>query len=180
MAIWQSVATILIPYIWAMKRLGFSLADLGLSTRKLGRSLLLGCLLYSLALAAFLHCSADPLITNHAVGKLPPMEAVGLASSMCLIAAGTDLETRGFILLTLTRYTHVGFAILVQNLAWYAGHIHEIKLLTGCLGFSGALALTLTLGIIGDLITLRTRNVAGLAIAHILLNVILSLYIRQL
>jgi len=179
-AVWQTVATIILPWSWAMWRLGFSLADLGFSTHKLGRSLLLGCLLYSLAFAAFIHCSADPLISNHAVGKLPALDAVGLAASMSLIAAGTDLATRGFILFSLARHTHVSIAILVQNLTWYLGHMHEIDLLTGCLGYASALGLTLTLGILGDVVALRTRNVLGLAFAHILLNLVLSLYIRQL
>jgi len=179
-AIWQTVTTIVIPYIWVMARLGFTLADLGINTSNLGRSILFGCLLYSLALAAFIHCSDDPLIRNHAIGKVPPHEAFALVSSMSLIAAGTDFCTRGFILLTLARYTHVGFAILAQNLTWYLGHITEINLLTGCLGYAGALGLTLTLGLLGDVIALRTRNVLGLAFAHILLNVVMSLYIRQL
>lgn len=179
-AIWQTVTTILIPYIWVISRLGFTLADLGINTCNLGRSLLLGCLLYSLALAAFIHCSEDPLISNHALGKVTSWEALGLASSMSLIAAGTDFTTRGFILLTLARYTHVGFAIFAQNLTWYLGHITEIKLLTGCMGYAGALGLTLTLGLLGDVIALKTRNVVGLAAAHILLNVVMTFYIRQL
>lgn len=179
-AIWQTVTTIVIPYIWVMSRLGFSLADLGISTHNLRRSVLFGCLLYSLALAAFIHCSDAPLISNHALGKITSWEAVGLASSMSLIAAGTDFCTRGFILLTLARYTHVSFAIFAQNLTWYLGHITEINLLTGCLGYAGALGLTLVLGLLGDVIALKTRNVVGLAIAHILLNVVMTFYIRQL
>lgn len=176
----QTLTTVVVPYVWAINRLGMSAADLGLSTRKLGINLLYGCLLYSLALAAFIHCSADPMIANHAVRNATPLEAMGMASGMSLVAACTDLATRGFILLTLARYTHVGFAIAVQNLTWYLGHIPEINMLTGCLGFAGALGLTLTLGILGDVIVLRTRNVIGLAMAHILLNVVLTIYIRQL
>ena len=179
-ALWQTIATIVLPCAWAMWRLGFSLADFGFGTQKLGRSLLLGCLLYSLALAAFIHCSADPLISNHAMRTIPAREAVGLTASMSLIAAGTDLATRGFILFSLARYTPVSFAILAQNLTWYLGHTNEIGLLTGCLGYAGALGLTLTLGILGDVVALKTRNVLGLAFAHVLLNIILSLYIRQL
>ncbi|HFQ91855.1 MAG TPA: hypothetical protein ENK29_03150 [Chromatiales bacterium] len=178
--LWQVVVTICIPVYWAIKRLGFSLADLGLSTRNLGKTLLLGCLLYSLALAAFIHCSDDPLISNHALGKIGFWEAVGLTSSMGLVAAGTDVATRGFVLFTLARYTHVGFAIFVQNLTWYLGHIHELNILRNCLGYGTALALVLTLGLLGDAIALKTRNVVGLAIAHILLNIVLAVYIRQL
>ena len=179
-AMLQTVATIVIPYIWIIKRLGFSFTDLGISTRNLRLSVILGCLLYSLALAAFIHCSDAPVISNHAIGKIAPWDAVLLAFNMSLVAAGTDFATRGFILLGLARYTHVSIAIIIQNLTWYLGHIHEINLLSGCLGYAGALGLTLTLGLLGDVIALRTRNVLGLAIAHILLNVVLGIYIRQL
>jgi len=65
-------------------------------------------------------------------------------------------------------------------LTWYLGHIHEIELLQDCLGYGMALSLTLTLGLLGDAIALKTRNVLGLAIPHILLNIILAIYIRQL
>jgi hypothetical protein len=179
-ALLQTVATIIIPYIWIIKRLDLSFADLGISTRNLWKSAVLGCVLYSLALAAFIHCSDAPVISNHAIGKIAPWDAVLLGFNMSLVAAGTDLATRGFILLGLARYTHISIAIIAQNLTWYLGHIHEINLLSGCLGYAGALGLTLTLGILGDVIALRTRNVVGLAIAHILLNVVLSIYIRQL
>ncbi|RRQ21447.1 CPBP family glutamic-type intramembrane protease [Thiohalobacter thiocyanaticus] len=179
-AVWQAGATIVIPCLWAMRRLGLGLRDFGLTTHRLGITLLYGCVLYSLALAAFIHCSADPLISNHAVRWAPLSEAIQLTAVMGLIAAITDITTRGFLLLTLSRYGPVWFAVVIQNLTWYLGHIHEINLLTGCLGYANALGLTLTLGILGDVIALKTRNVTGLAIAHILLNVVLMIYIRQL
>ena len=179
-ALWQVGATILLPCLWAIWRLGLRWRDLGLHTDKLGITLLLGCALYSLALAAFIHCSADPLIANHAVGQVPLAEALQLTAVMGLIAATTDIATRGFLLLSLARYAPVWFAVLVQNLTWYLGHIHEINLLTNCLGYGNALLLTLVLGILGDVIALKTRNVVGLAIAHVLLNVVLLVYIRQL
>lgn len=179
-AIWDTLTTCVLPYVWVMWRLGFSLADLGFSTYKLGQSLLLGSLLYAVALAAFLYCSSDPLISNHIIGTLPLWDAVGYVAIMALIAAGTDISTRGFILLSLARYTHISVAILIQNMIWYLGHIDEINLLSGCIGYAAALGLTLTLGILGDIVALRTRNILGLAFAHILLNVVLSLYIRQL
>jgi hypothetical protein len=99
---------------------------------------------------------------------------------MSVIAAGTDLLTRGFILLTLARHSHVVFAIAMQNAIWCLGHVHEIGLLADCLGVGGATLLTLTLGIGGDMVVLRTRNVIGLCIAHVLLNVILTVYLRAM
>lgn len=179
-AAWQTAATIVMPCAWAVWWLNLRLEDIGLTNRNLGRSMLMGCVLYSVALVAFVHCSGDSPIANHPVRHLPTVEALGLASAMSLIAAGTDIATRGFLLLILARHTHVVFAIFIQNLVWFLGHLHEINLLTNCLGVYLAIGLTLTLGIVGDIIALKTRNVVGLAIAHILLNVTLSIYLRQL
>lgn len=106
-AFWQVGATIVIPCVWAVYRLGLKWGDLGLNTRNLGITLLLGCGLYTLALAAFIHCSADPLISKHAVGQVPLGEAIQLTAVMGLIAATTDIATRGFLLLTLVRYSPV-------------------------------------------------------------------------
>jgi len=179
-ALIQTVCTIVLPFTWAIRRLNFSLKDLGVTRENLTQTTMLGCLLYSLALAAFIHCSADPLISNHAVGKLDLGDSLGMLASMSLIAAGTDFATRGFMLLTLVRYASIPFAIFFQNLVWFLGHIQEINLLSNCLGFWTAVGLTLTLGVLGDVIALKTRNVLGLALAHILLNVVLTVYIRSL
>lgn len=178
-ALWQTVSLVVIPYWWASSRLRMRLPDLGLSRQHLGTSVVLGCALYSLALAAFIHCSGGALMQNHALRQASLPDAIVMTALMSVIAAGTDLTTRGFILLTLARHSHVAFAILMQNAVWYLGHAEEIRLLADCLGVGGATALTLTLGIVGDTIVLKTRNVIGLAVAHILLNVVLSVYLRQ-
>ena len=94
-ALLQTVCTIIIPIYWAMKRLNFSLNDFGITTSNIKKSSIFGCLLYSLALAAFIHCSSDPLISNHAVGILDPSSAFVMVTSMSIIAAGTDFATRG-------------------------------------------------------------------------------------
>lgn len=179
-AVWQTLALVVLPYWWASSRLGMSMAELGVARERIGLSTALGCGLYTLALAAFLHCSDGMLMQTHAVRQASTADAVMLVGMMSLIAAGTDLTTRGFILLTLARHSHVAFAIFMQNLVWFVGHVHEINLLVDCLGAPGAIGLTLTLGIVGDMIVLKTRNVLGLAIAHILLNVVLGFYLRQL
>ncbi len=177
---WQTLMLVVVPYLWAVKRLGMNLADLGLSPHRLGMSTALGCGLYLIALAAFVHCSGDAVMAQHVVRTASVADTTMLVSLMGIVAAGTDMTTRGFVLLTLTRHTHVVFAVFMQNLIWYLGHIHEINLLSDCLGTAMATALTLTLGILGDIIVLRTRNVIGLAIAHFMLNIVLSIYIRQL
>lgn len=179
-AVIQTICLIVIPYVWAIKRLNFSLQDLGISTKNLVQTTILGCALYTLALAAFLYCSSDPLISNHAIGKMDIADASILLLAMSIVAAGTDIATRGFVLFTLARFTNIPIAIFLQNVAWFAGHLGEIDLLKNCLGLWAAVGLTLTLGILGDVIALRTRNIVGLSIAHIVLNVVMTLYIRNL
>lgn len=179
-AAWQFFTTVIILYWWANKRLRLPLSELGITTRNLLRTTLLGCLLYSLALIAFVSCSDDPFIANHALRNTNTKDAMLLLFSMGMTAAGTDLTTRGFILLGLARYSPLIFAIIVQNGLWYLGHLSEIAQLSGCLTLWGAIGLTLTLGILGDLVALKTRNIVGLAIAHVLLNITMMIFIRTL
>lgn len=179
-ALWQFFTTVIVLYWWAAKRLRLRPADLGITRDKLGKSIALGCLLYTLALVAFVSCSNDPLIAQHGLRQANTRDTALLLLSMSIIAAGTDLTTRGFILLGLARYSPLVFAIVMQNALWYIGHLNEIALLSGCLSWGGAVGLTLTLGILGDVIALKTRNVIGLVVAHVVLNVVMMLYIKSL
>jgi Type II CAAX prenyl endopeptidase Rce1-like len=174
--IWQTLMVIVMPYAWAAKRLGRSPSSLGLTRKNLGKSVLLGCALYSLALAAFISASHTPLIQNHPIRHLPPGGVAELGGTMCLVAAGTDVATRGFILLTLVEVTNVPFAVVMQNIFWMLGHTHEIRVIAGSFGLLGAIALNLFLGLVGDSIALRTKSVVGLAVAHALLNVAMITY----
>lgn len=179
-ASWQFFTTVIVLFWWASKRLRLSLSDLGITTKNLIPATLLGCLLYGLALLAFVSCSNDPLIAQHGLRNAGTKDAMIILMGMSMIAAGTDLTTRGFILLGLARYTPLIFAILAQNAFWYLGHLNEVALLSGCLTSSGAIGLTLTLGILGDIIALKTRNIVGLVMAHILLNITMMMFIRSL
>lgn len=178
-ASWQFFTTVVLLYWWAKARLHLSLSDLGITRKNLLTTIILGCLLYSVALIAFVSCSNDPFIAQHALRTAGTKDAMLLLFAMGLTAAGTDLTTRGFILLGLARYTPIWFAIVVQNALWYLGHISEIAQLSGCMTVWGAVGLTFTLGILGDIVALRTRNVVGLAIAHVLLNVTMMVFIRS-
>lgn len=179
-AFWQFFTTVVVLYWWANKRLRLPLGELGVTRKNLLRTSLLGCLLYSLAFMVFVSCRDDPFIAQHALRNTNPDDAALLLIGMSTIAAGTDLTTRGFVLLGLARYSPVFFAITVQNVLWYLGHTSEIAQLSGCLTFWGAIGLTLTLGILGDIIALKTKNVLGLALAHILLNITMVIFIRTL
>lgn len=175
----QSFFTIVVPCAFVGWRFGLRPSRLGLTRSGIGRSLLLGLGLYAIAFAVFAYCSGDPLIARHPIGRLAnPANVALLAFTMALQAATADLATRGFLLLSLAEYTHVGFAILMQNVAWFTGHIYEVQLVQGCLGLPAAALLFLALGVLGDWVALRTRNVVGLAIAHVLLNLAMVGLIR--
>jgi len=177
---WAALATVVLPYLWAVKRLGMGLGELGLTTERLGRNILIGCGLYSIALVVFLSHPDMGMMANNIVGQESFGRAMILMLCMGITAAGTDMLTRGFVLLTLTKYSHVAFAIIMQNLVWYTGHLQEIDMLRSSLGTVYAILLTLILGVLGDIVVLRTRSVVGLAMAHFLLNVVLTFYIRHL
>jgi hypothetical protein len=114
-ASWQFFTTVIVLYWWANKRLRLPLAELGITTKNLAKTVILGCFLYSLALIAFISCSNDPFIAQHALRTASSKDALALLFSMSMIAAGTDLTTRGFILLGLARHSPLFFAIIVQN-----------------------------------------------------------------
>lgn len=179
-ASWQFLTTVIVLYWWANKRLRLPLSELGITTKNLLMSTVLGCLLYSLAFLAFVSCSNDPMIAGHGLRNANTEDAMLLLLTMSIVASGTDLTTRGFILLGLARYTPLIFAIAVQNAVWYLGHLKEIDQLSGCLTLAGAIGLTLTLGVLGDIVALKTRNVVGLAIAHIALNITMMIFIKNL
>jgi hypothetical protein len=182
-AIVQVAMTVVVPYALAWATLGLTPARLGVTHRGLARGLLLGIALYALAMAAFVtFCAADPGIAGHLVRRFDGERLLILATGMCLIAAGTDLATRGFILLGVAEYTPVWFAVLMQNVFWLWGHKAEILKLSGpqCLGLPGAIALFVALGVLGDVVALRSRNVVGLAIGHILLNLAMIAWIRAM
>lgn len=176
--LWQTLFVIVLPYVWSAVRLRRGPASLGLTWKNLPRSALLGCALYSITFTAFLLASQSPLLQSHPVRHLPLARTLELGFAMCLIAAGTDVATRGFILLSLVETTNVRFAVLMQNVFWLLGHTHEIKVLTSVFGTAGAVGLFVLIGVLGDSIVLRTRNVVGPAIGHILLNVAMISYLR--
>lgn len=183
----QTALTIALPYAVVHFWLGLTPAMLGLNRRRLGVTFGLGCAIYALAMLGFLHCGSDPLIARHPVRFLEPGNALLLTLVMSIHAATTDVATRGFILLALAHHSPSWFAILMQNVVWLYGHVYEIQLFTNCLGgpqvpFTGmglwAVGLFAALGVLGDLIAFRTRNVWGLALAHVALNLAMVTYIR--
>jgi len=176
----QTIAVIVVPYWWAAKRLGLSPGRLGLNLRNVGRSTWQGCALYLIALVTFMACHDDPLIRDHPIRHAAAGPALLLFTTMALHAAGTDLATRGFILLSLAEKSPVAFAILVQNAAWVLGHLYEIQLFAHSLGLPIAAGMIVVTGLLGDVVALRTRNVVGLSLAHVLLNLAMVLFIRQL
>ncbi len=87
-----------------------------------------------------------------------------------VMASITDFWTRGFILMQLANRYNEKIAIFWQNVTWFIIHIYEIVLLNQYISYYGAILLTLTLGIGGDLIALRTKSITGLMLGHMVLN----------
>lgn len=176
----QGFFAIALPYLFAWKFFGLTPARLGITRRGFWPSLLWGCALYAIAYLAFLSCSDNPLLARHPIRHAGAAEGFAIVSTMGLHAATTDLATRGYILLALAEFSPVWFAVLMQNVVWFVGHVYEIDLLSRCMGLPAARLLFLALGVLGDIVALRTRNVLGLAVAHVLLNVVMAFTIRAM
>ena len=70
-------------------------------------------------------------------------------------------------------------AIIGQNFTWFMLHVYEIELLNSYIGYTGAILLTLTLGILGDMIALKTKSIIGLMLGHVILNLAIILAARE-
>ena len=103
-----------------------------------------------------------------------PILALTANFLMVAVMAGiTDFWTRGFILLQLTKKFNAKVGILGQNFIWFLIHIYEIDLLTGYVSLFMAIGMTLFLGILGDIITLKYRDIRGLMVGHAILNLMI-------
>jgi hypothetical protein len=169
----QVLGTVVLPYVWAAKRMGLSPAHLGLTRRNLGLSMLGGFGVYAVAGTAFILALDSPAISDHPIPTLGLGRQILLGVTMCLVVAGTDIATRGFVLLALVEHSSVGFAILMQNFFWLFGHTYEIEIMTAAYGRVGAIALFVLLGVLGDAVALKTRNVLGLSAGHVVLNILM-------
>jgi hypothetical protein len=171
---------VLLPFGWAWYYKKHSLTDFGITKNKLLLSIVFGIGLYSIALIAFVLSLGNPAFDQYfrwgADYRIAEwLTTLALVSWMAFV---TDLWTRGFVLMLLTKYQSPLFGIFAQNVTWLGVHLYEIALLGPAMGFAGALILTLILGVLGDVIALKTKNIIGLGIGHIFLNIAFFSYVR--
>ena len=107
-----------------------------------------------------------------------PLETFVNLAMIGVMAAITDYWTRGFVLLHLSKRYNEFVGILGQNVCWFILHFYEIELLAPYIGWGGAILMTLFLGITGDLVALKTKNLYGLMMGHLLLNVMVAMTSR--
>lgn len=162
-----------IPILIFLKRYGGTWKDLGiLPSREMPfLSVIGGALIYFIAIYVFL----DHRIFFGGWAYEPWHVSWIKLFFIGIMASITDLWTRGFILLQLSKRYRDRTAIFWQNVTWFVLHIYEIDLLAPYIEYWGAIALTLVLGIGGDLIALRTRSIFGLMVGHVLLNLMIIL-----
>ena len=130
-----------------------------------------GLLLYTVGLAAFIlwppHESGFTFWETSARWT----DLAIVLPCICLMAAITDLWTRGFVLLQAADRWGIHIAVALQNALWLILHAYEIEILADSMTWTGAIALALFLGVTGDLVALRWRSVAGLMLGHAWLNI---------
>lgn len=161
-------------------RYNYKLRDFGIQKENLAISTFLGIGIYTIALLSFLYHVGDKDFDEHFVEgkrKLDVASLIVVSLFTFCMAAITDIWTRGFVLLPTARFRSKLCAILLQNVVWFIIHIYEIILLMDAFGLAQSIALTIVLGVTGDMIVLRYHNVLGLAIGHIYLNLVFIIYV---
>jgi len=172
---------ILLPFGWALYIKKEKLADLGITRKNISKSIILGTGVYSIALVVFILSVGKPAFDDSFVSGYMQkniIDLVILGILVSIMAMVTDLWTRGFVLMLLSKHKSPFFGIFAQNVTWFVVHIYEINALREAITLPGAIALTLTLGILGDVAALKTKNIVGLGFGHIVLNIGFITYIR--
>lgn len=162
-----------LPTIWFVKRYQGTWKDLGILPSKTYpvTSFIGGSLVYTIAIIVFLRYE----IFFTGWNTTPWVITIIKFSFIAVMASITDFWTRGFILFEISKRYNDQYAIFWQNVVWFTIHIYEFELLMPYIGLFYAIILTLILGILGDLIALKTKSITGLMFGHIILNLAIIL-----
>ena len=163
----------ILPVLFFYRRHQISLKKLGISFPVNIPNLFAGIFLYCIGALVFLKYEIFFEGWRHDFVFIPTLFLI------FILVSTTDFWTRGFILLFLAdrRGKHTG--IVVQNIVWFIIHWYEIVAIAEYTGFVLAIALTLFLGIGGDILTLRSQNIYGLMIGHFIMNLMIILQARN-
>lgn len=169
-----------IPFAWVVLVKKEKIGNLGITKKNILWGTVLGIGVYAIALLVFIASIGKPSFDSSFVAGYRNKPLLDIAITTCLVAVMamvTDIWTRGFVLMMLAKHKSIAFGIAAQNVTWFLVHIYEIIILMDALTLPGAVALTLTLGILGDVVALKTKNIIGLGIGHIVLNAGFAAYI---
>jgi len=175
---------LVLPMGWLHVRHSIPWKDVGIRREGLGVSLVGGILVYGIALMTFIWLIGDPHFDSHFTNQYVDANALDMVVDLTLVGWMVflfDVWTRGILLLLSDRAAGPRVAILIQNLAWFTTHLYEIEILAGSpqLGWYGAIGLTLVLGLLGDLVVLRCRNVIGMGVGHFMFNAFFAVYVAM-
>lgn len=182
-AVRMGIVYIVFPFGWALYFKKFRLKDMGITTKNLLYSIIFGTAVYSIALAVFIYTVGNEDFDVYFVDWMlesSQRELIIILALTSFMAVVTDVWTRGFILMLLARHHSPYLGVLAQNVTWLLVHLYEIDLLQKSLSLHGAITLTLTLGLSGDALALKTRNIIGLAVGHVFLNIAFACYIMSI
>ncbi len=174
-AIRMILVYIILPYLFIRKFLVTSsfLESTGLTLQEIKKGMFFGVILYTIALVIIIAQFSDPNFKNDWIDSIKSESSSTLifyAILASIMAAITDLWTRGYVLFQLCEYSSVQVGFLFHVFIWMLIHWYEVIILTASLGFFLSFFLTLILGVGGGIIALKTRNIVGLILGHIWLN----------
>lgn len=176
----MTILYLIIPLLYFIKLRKFRWADLGFSKRYLFYSIFFGIIVYSLALVAFIFSIGHPEFDKYFLWSryMDPGEFIITMALIAWMAALTDIWTRGMVLMPVIKLHGIPLAILAQNIVWFTSHIYELEFLRGAMTLVNAVILTVALGLLGDLVAIKTKNIIGLCTGHIFLNLVFFSYVR--
>jgi hypothetical protein len=160
-AVRMTILYLIIPIFWLIKVRKMCFADMGIAKKDILRSTILGIGVYAIALAVFIILMGNPEFDRYFLwsSDMPAGEFALTMGAIAWMAALTDIWTRGMILMPVFKLKGLYLAILTQNIFWLASHIYELSFLAPSMTLAGALALTLSLGILGDIVAIKTKNI---------------------
>ncbi|MHA1619908.1 MAG: hypothetical protein ACTSVZ_11565 [Promethearchaeota archaeon] len=159
-----------IPIYLVLKNEDWNKEDFGLQWSTPG--LIYGILFYIVCSALFILIS----FSFHFYIGLPIIYLILKTISFFIIMFLVDLWFHGFLFLGIYRHNGFKSALLYQNIYWFIFHTIEIEDLIPDIGVFYACLFIVVTGLIGDLIAYKTRSIYGLAIGHILLNLLIIVF----
>ena len=172
-ALWETITMLFafgIPIYLVLKNEDWNKEDIGLQWSNTG--LFYGIIFYVVFSMVFIYIGFG----FDEYKAISAFYLVLRALSYLIIMFFVDLWFHGFLFLGISRYHGFKLALIFQNIYWFVFHISEILILIPKMGIFFSCLFIVLAGIIGDLVAYKSQSIYGLAIGHIILNLLIIIF----